>query len=44
MLILPWLYPQYAIIEFGTVYHSRCFGCLSCVFIYILLDNYVVLE
>jgi len=42
-LILPWLYPQYAIIQFGTVHHSHCFGCLSGVFIYFLLDHYVVL-
>jgi len=43
MLILPWLYPQYAIIYFGTVHHSLCFGCLSGVFISILLDHYVLL-
>jgi len=42
-LILPWLYPLYAIIYFGTVHHSHCFGCLSGVFIYFLLDHYVVL-
>jgi len=42
-LILPWLYPQYAIMYFGTVHHSHCFGCLSGVFIYILLDHYIVL-
>ena len=27
----------------GTVHHSHCFGCLSGVFIYFLLDHYVVL-
>jgi len=44
MLILPWLYPQYAIIYFRTVHHSLCLGCLSGVFIYFLLDHYVVVE
>jgi len=43
MLILPWLYPQYAIIHFGTIHHSLCFSCLSGVFINFLLDHYVVL-
>jgi len=43
-LILPWLYPQYAIIYFGTVHHSHRFGCLSGVFSYFLLDHYVVLQ
>ena len=42
-LILPWLYPQYAIMHFGTIHHSLCFGCLSGVFMYFLLDHYVVL-
>jgi len=42
-LILPWLYPQYAIIHFGTVHHSLRFGCLSGIFIYFLLDHYIVL-
>jgi len=42
-LILQWLYPQYVIIQFGTIYHSHCFGCLSGIFIYFLLDDYVVL-
>jgi len=42
-LILPWLYPQYAIIHFGTIHHSLCFGCLSGGFMYFLLDHYVVL-
>jgi len=42
-LILPWLYPHYAIIWFGTVHHSHCFGCLSGVFIYFLLDHYIIL-
>jgi len=42
-LILSWLYPQYAIIHFGTVHHSLCFGWLSGVFIYFRLDHYVVL-
>jgi len=42
-LILPWLYPQYAIIYSSTVHHSHCFGCLSGSFIYFLLDHYVVL-
>jgi len=43
MVILPQLYPQYAIIHFGTVHHSLCFGCISGIFIYFLLDRYVVL-
>jgi len=43
-LILPWLYPQYAIIHFGTIHHSLCFGCLCGIFIYFLRDHYVVLE
>jgi len=43
-LILPWLYPQYAIIQFGTLHHSHCFGCLSGGFINFLLDHYVVLQ
>jgi hypothetical protein len=42
-LILPWLYPQYATIYFGTLHHSHCVGGLSGVFIYFLLDHYVVL-
>jgi hypothetical protein len=42
-LILPWLYPHHAIIEFGTVHHSQYFGCLSGVFIYYLLDHYIFL-
>jgi len=42
-LILPWLYLQYAIIHFGTVHHSLCFGCRSGILIYFLLDHYVVL-
>jgi len=43
MLISPQAYPQYAIIWFGIVYHSDCFGSLSCIFIYFLLDHYIVL-
>jgi len=42
-LIWPWLYPPYAIIQFRTVCHSHCFGCLSSVFVSFLLDHYVVL-
>jgi hypothetical protein len=42
-VIFPWLHPQYAIIQFGTVHYSHCFGCLSGSFIYLLLDHYVVL-
>jgi len=42
-LILPRLYPQYAMILFGVVHHSHCFGSLSSVFIYINLDHLVVL-
>jgi len=43
MLILPWEYPQYAIIWYCIVPHSHWFGSLSSVFIYFLLDNYIVL-
>jgi hypothetical protein len=42
-IILPRLYRQYAIILFGTVHHSHCFGCLSGVFVYFLHGHYVVL-
>ena len=43
MLILTQVYPQYAIIWFGIVHHWCWFGCLSSVFIYFLLDHYIVL-
>jgi len=42
-LILPWVYPQYAIIWFGTVHDSHCFGSLTSIFTYFLLDHYIVL-
>jgi len=42
-LIVPWVYPQYAIISFGVVHHSHWFGSLSSVFIHFLLDHYIVL-
>jgi hypothetical protein len=41
-LFLPWLYAQYAINQFGTFHHSHCFGGLSGVFIYFILDHYIV--
>jgi len=42
-LILPQVYPQYAIIWFGVVHHSCWFGSLSSIFIDFLLDHYIVL-
>jgi len=39
---MPQAYPQFAIIRFGVVHHLHCFGNLSTVFIYILLDHYIV--
>jgi hypothetical protein len=40
--ILPPVYPQYAIIWFCVVHHSHWFGSLSSIFIYFLLDHYIV--
>jgi len=42
-LILPRVYPHHAIISFAIVYHSHRFGSLSSIFIYFLLDHYIVL-
>jgi len=42
-LILPWVYHTYAIISFGIVYHSWCFGSHSIIFMYFLLHHFVVL-
>jgi len=42
-LILPRVYSQYAISSFGVDHHSHCFGSLSSVFIYFLLDHCIVL-
>jgi len=43
MLLVPRVYPHYTIIRFGVVLHSECSGSLSSVFIYFLLDHYIVL-
>ena len=42
-LILPLMYPHYTIIRSGVVLHSYCSGSLSSIFIYFLLDHYIVL-
>jgi len=42
-LTLPRVYVRYAIIWFGLVHHSHSFGSLSSVFMYLLLDHYIVL-
>jgi len=42
-LNLSQVYPQYVIIWFGVVHHSPWFGSLSSVFVYFLLDHYIVL-
>jgi len=43
MLIFHQVYPQYAIIWFGIVYHSHYLDSLFDVFMYFLLDHYIVL-
>jgi hypothetical protein len=43
MLVLPRVYPQYAVIWFDIVHHSHLFGSPSIVFIYFHLDHFIVL-
>jgi hypothetical protein len=43
MLILRQVYPQYAIIRFGLVHLSHCFGSRSSIFLFFLLDHYIFL-
>jgi len=41
-LILPRAYLQFAIIWFGILYHSQCLSSLSILFMYFLLDHYIL--
>jgi len=42
-LILPWAYPQYAIIHFRIEYQQWSCGSRCILFMHILLDHYIVL-